>query len=162
MCSRTLWVSPTNSPVRLQVSPAASTPCRFFSIRGFEALFPCTGTLGCMVCLAPQLFLLVHLHAKYVGPPAPLAASLPALVLQPPPYWESSSLWLPIYTPPISLDECFFFNSWLLDFHTVRFSGSSGYFFILNLLLSFFWFCKEANISIYASTLARSEKPDDD
>ena len=33
---------------------------------------------------------------------------------------------------------------WLSDFHTVRFSVSSGCFLFLNLLLSFFWLCKEA------------------
>ena len=33
---------------------------------------------------------------------------------------------------------------WLSDSHTVRFSGSSGYFLFLNLLLSFFWLCEEA------------------
>ena len=33
---------------------------------------------------------------------------------------------------------------WLSDFHTVRFSVSSGYFLFLNLLLSFLWLCKEA------------------
>ena len=32
---------------------------------------------------------------------------------------------------------------WSLDFHTVQFSGSSAYFLFLNLLLSFFWLCKE-------------------
>ena len=32
---------------------------------------------------------------------------------------------------------------WLSDFHTVRFSGSSGYFLFLN-LLCFFWLCEEA------------------
>ena len=32
---------------------------------------------------------------------------------------------------------------WLLDFHTVQFSGSSGCFLFLNLLLSFFWLCEE-------------------
>ena len=38
-----------------------------------------------------------------------------------------------------------FLTPWLSDFHTVRFSGSSGYFLFLNLLLSsFFWLCKEA------------------
>ena len=30
---------------------------------------------------------------------------------------------------------------WLLDFHTVQFTGSSGYFLLLNLY--FFWLCKE-------------------
>ena len=39
-CSRPLWVSPMNSPVRLGVSPtAASTPTGVYSQR-FEALFP--------------------------------------------------------------------------------------------------------------------------
>ena len=35
------------------------------------------------------------------------------------------------------------FTPWLSDFHTVQFSGSSGWFLFLN-LLSFFWLCKEA------------------
>ena len=33
---------------------------------------------------------------------------------------------------------------WLSDFHTVQFSGSSGYVLFLYLLSSFFWLCKEA------------------
>ena len=33
---------------------------------------------------------------------------------------------------------------WLLDFHTFWFSGSSGYFLFLNLLLSFFWLWEQA------------------
>ena len=64
--SRPLWVSPTTCPVRLGVSPAAvSTLTGVFNQR-FEALFPRAGALGCTVCLAPQLFLLVYLH-KSVG-----------------------------------------------------------------------------------------------
>ena len=48
--SRPLWVSPTISPVRLGVSPAAaSTPIGVFNQR-FEALFPRAGALGCAVC----------------------------------------------------------------------------------------------------------------
>ena len=42
-----------------------------------------------------------------------------------------------------SLDECLFFNSLVVDFHTVRVSGSSGCFLFLNWLLSFYWLCKE-------------------
>ena len=57
--SRTLWVSPLYSPVRLGVSPAAATP-KVFTARGFEFLVSCAGTLGCPICLAPQLFLLVY------------------------------------------------------------------------------------------------------
>ena len=98
-----------NSPVRLGVSPPASTS-QVFSVKGFEALFPCAGTLGCAVCLAPQLFLPVYLHTN-VGLPSPPAASLPALVLQLPPCHEFSPPWLPNSTPPTDLDERFFFNS---------------------------------------------------
>ena len=51
---RPLWVSPTTSPVRLGVSPAAApTPTGVFSQR-FEALFPGAGALGCAVCFAPR------------------------------------------------------------------------------------------------------------
>ena len=72
--SRTLWVSPMSSPARLGVSPAASTPIGF-SVRGFEALFLHAGTLNYMVCLAPQLFLLVYLYTN-VGAPGPPATAL--------------------------------------------------------------------------------------
>ena len=52
--SRPLWVSPTTSPVRLGVSPAAApTPMGIFNQR-FEALFIRAGALGCTVCLAPR------------------------------------------------------------------------------------------------------------
>ena len=52
--SRPLWVSPTTSPMRLGVSPAAApTPTGAFNQR-FEALFPRAGALGCRVCLAPH------------------------------------------------------------------------------------------------------------
>ena len=48
--SRTLWVSPMNSPVRLGVSPAAaSTPTDVFNQR-FEALFSRAGALVPAVC----------------------------------------------------------------------------------------------------------------
>ena len=69
--------SPTNSPVRLGVSPdATSTPMGVFNQR-FEALFPCTGALGCMVCFAPLQFLLVYPCAD-VGLQGLLAAAWPA------------------------------------------------------------------------------------
>ena len=51
---RPLWVSSTTSPVRLGVSPAASsTPMGVFNQR-FEALFPRAGALGYVVCFAPR------------------------------------------------------------------------------------------------------------
>ena len=52
--SRPLWVSPTTSPVRLGVSPAAApTPRGAFNQR-FEALFPRAGALGCAIRFAPR------------------------------------------------------------------------------------------------------------
>ena len=78
-----------------------------FSVRGFEALFSCTGTLGCIICLTPQLFLLVYLHAN-VEPSSPSATTLPG-----PP---ASALQWVLSAPPIGLDECFFFNSLVVGF----------------------------------------------
>ena len=66
-----------------------SYPPQVFSVSGFEALFPWTGTLGCMVCLTPQ-FLPVYPHASVLpGLPAPtlprvlsiLAIHLPLLLV---------------------------------------------------------------------------------
>ena len=48
--SRPLWVSPTNSPVRLGVSPAAASTPTGVSSQWFEASFPHVGALGCAVC----------------------------------------------------------------------------------------------------------------
>ena len=45
---------------------------------------------------------------------------------------------------------------WLSNFHTVQFSGSSGYFLFLNLLLSFFWLCKEAKYIYLCLHLGRN------
>ena len=78
--SKPLWVSPMNSPVRLGVSPAASsTPTGVFTQR-FEALFSCAGALGCVVCFASPPFLPVYLcmnvglqglpATSLLGPPA--------------------------------------------------------------------------------------------
>ena len=48
-----------------------------FSVGGFEALFPCPGTLSRVDCLAPQLFLPVYPHTN-VGLPSPPASALPS------------------------------------------------------------------------------------
>ena len=52
--SRPLWVSPTTSPVRLGVSPAAAPTLRGVFNQRFEALFPGAGALGCAVCFDPR------------------------------------------------------------------------------------------------------------
>ena len=57
---------------------------------------------------------------------------------QPLPGHEFSPPWLPILLVWMNVSSL---SPWLLDFHTVRFSGSFGYFLFLNLLLSFFRLC---------------------
>ena len=109
--SRTLWVSPTNSPVRLGVSLAAtSAPTGVFNQR-FEALFPHAGTLGCAVW-----------HLVHQLLPHRRAASVPTQLHNPPPHWvhqlppccKSCPPWLPVSAPPTGLGECFFFNSFIV------------------------------------------------
>ena len=138
--STPLWVSPTNSPVRLGVSPAAaSTPGGVFN-QWFEALFPCAGTLGCAVC-----------HPLHQLLPQRPAAALPTRLHNPPPCWVLQLLpgrefSLPGCLSPPLLQVWMNVSSlspWLLDFHTVRFSVSSGCFLFLN-FLSFFWLWEEA------------------
>ena len=130
--SRTLWVSPRNSPVRLGVSPATAIPTCVFSQRLWGFISP-YWNLGFMVWLAPQLSLPVYLHMNMGLPGLPATALLPVL-----------SAWLP---PPLLLLVWMYVSSstpWSLDSYTVWFSGSSGCFLFLNWLLSFFWLCKEA------------------
>ena len=156
--SRPLWVSPTTSPVRLGVSSAAaSTPTGVFN-QWFEALFPHTGALSCAVCFSPHLFLSVYLHVN-VGPPAPQSISslglpvtiLPALVLQPPPCLESSPS--SCLSPPLLLVwiNVSSLTPWLSDFHTVRFSVSSGCFLFLNCCCPSFGCSRRHSVSTYAS-----------
>ena len=65
--SRPLWFSPTTSPVRLGVSPAAApTPMGVFNQR-FEALFPPCWSPGLQGLLSSPPFILVYLCAS-VGP----------------------------------------------------------------------------------------------
>ena len=125
-----LWVSPTTSPVRLGVSPAAApTPTGSFNQR-FEALFPCTGTLGCVVCFAPchssvficanvrlQGLLVVRLPALFVSHSASLGPAMATRVFSTP---------VPVSPPPrpTSLDIWFFLSPWcwtslLFDFLSV-------------------------------------------
>ena len=130
VCSRTPWAPPVDSPVRLGVSPTTAPPTAFYSQRFLRLYFPCTGTLGCVVCLSLQFFLLVYLHV-IVGPPGLPASSstsspslyascslathplLPACPSQP-----LLQVWTHVYS----------LTPWLLHFHTVWFSCNSGCF----------------------------------
>ena len=148
--SGTLWVSPTNSPVRLGVSPAAaSAPTGVFN-RWFEALFPRAGALGCVVChLVHQL--LPRWPAAAL--PAPLHNPSPLWVRQPLPCHESSPPscpsppLLPVWMNVSSL------SPWLSDFHTVQFSVSSGVFLFLNCCCLSFGCARRHSVSIYALSL---------
>ena len=157
--------------MRLGVSPAAApTPTGVFNQR-FEALFPCAGALGCVVCFAPPLFLLVYLCTN-VGPqglPATTLWGLPAAawlalfhnlpprwVRQLPPCHESSPPWLPISAPPTGLGEWFFFISLVVGLHPVRFSVSSGCFLFLSCCCPSFVCGRRHSVSTYASILAGS------
>ena len=143
-----MWVSPTNSPVRLGVSPAAaSIPTGVFNQR-FEALFPCAGALGCVVCFSPLPFLpecgaagsashyLVGSASCSLACPVPQSATL----LGPP----ASTLPRVLSTPPTRLDECFFFISLVVGLPYRSIFCQFWLFFVLKLLLSFFWLCEEA------------------
>ena len=124
VCSRTLWVSPTNSPVWLGVSPTAPTPTGFFSQRFSGFISQCWKS---------------GLHGLSHSPVVP--PGLSALVLQPPPCRESSPP-TAVSTPPASRSASSL-TPWLAYLHRVCFFGSSGCFLFLNLLLSFFCLCKE-------------------
>ena len=121
--SRTLWISPTNSPVRLGVSHAASTPTGFSQPEVFEALFHCAGTLGCMVSLPSCSFWFICMQVWDHR----VLQLLPCCQYSPP--WLLALPLLPVWLNVSSL------TPWLLDFHTVQFSGSSGYFFLFKFVL---------------------------
>ena len=91
----------------------------------FEALFPRTGTLGCVVCLTPQLFLPVYLHTN-VGPPVLPATALPGLPATT--LLQVLSAQLPVSVPPTVWMNVSSLTLWLSDFHIVQFSVSSGCF----------------------------------
>ena len=137
------------------VSPAGSSTFTGDFNHRFEALFPWAGTLGCMIRLAPQLFLPVYLHTN-VGPPSPRstalpglpAAALPTLVLQPLPCHESSLSGclspplLPIWMNVSSL------TPWLSDFHTVRFFCQFWLFLVFKFAVVFLLFVRGGTVCL--------------
>ena len=60
--SRPPWVSPTTSPVRLGVSPAAAPTLTGVFNQRFEALFPRAGALGCVACFDPRCLSGLSVH----------------------------------------------------------------------------------------------------
>ena len=134
--SRTLWVSPADSPVSLGVDPTPQPP-QVFSMRGLEALFS---------CLEPWV-------ARSVSPtvvPPGLSASdcvLPATASA-----ARSSSHCPdspgCRSPPLLLVRMSVsLTPWLSDFHAVRFSGGSGGFLFLNVVSSSFGGARRHSVS---------------
>ena len=113
-----------------------------FSVRGFEALFLCAGTLCCLVRLAPQLFLLVICMQMCNPPPlpatalpSPLAAASPAQVFQLLCCNKSSPPQLSVATLPTGQDECFFSNSFIVGLPYSLISCQFGVFFVFKFVV---------------------------
>ena len=157
--SRTLWISPMSSPVRLGVSPTTTTSTEFYSQRFWGFFFPPRWNSGlCGLSHSPVVPLGLSIHTWYClvhQPPPPSIDQLP-----PPPPWSSSHCLdaSPLYpgcpSPPLLLvwmnQSVSSLTPWLLDFHTVKFSGSSGYFLFLICCPSFRC-ARRQSVSTYAS-----------
>ena len=139
VCSRTPWVSPTHSPVRLGVSPAATTPQVFSEV--LRLYIPVLGPwIAQSVSLPSCSSQFIHMW-MWDRPVCQLPPCHPSLLAaacceSPPPGCPSPPLLL-VWMNVSSL------TPWLSDLHTVLFSINSGYFLFLNLLSSF-WLSKEA------------------
>ena len=112
---RPLWVSPTTSPVRLGVSPAAApTPMGVFNQRfawvAWSASLPAVCPVYLCANVGPQGLLVVTLPAPFVPQ---------STVSVPPRPPKSSPARLPVSAPPTGLHECLFFISLVSDFLAV-------------------------------------------
>ena len=134
-------------------------PQRVFTARGFEALFPYAGTLGWVVCLAPQLFLPVYPHMN-MGPPSPPAATSPTLVCQFLPCCMSSLPQPPISVLPTSLDECFFFNPFIVGLSCSLIFWQFWLFSVFKLVVILLLIVQERKLSTYTSILSGTQFSD--
>ena len=146
-------VSPRNSPVRMGVySAAASTPTGVFN-QWFEALFPHAGTQGCAVrhpvhqllpCCQLQLCPPCSTIRHLAGSASPRLAASPL---------HPSCLSAPLLLVWMNVSSL---SHWLSEFHTVRFSASSGCFLFLNCCCPSFGCARRHSVSTYASILVGS------
>ena len=104
-----------------------------FTVRGFETLFPCAGTLGCAVCLISQLFLPVYLQGNVRSPGPPANTS---------PFFSFCHATHPLPTPT-RLNEYFFFNSLIVRLPYSSIFCLFWFVFVLKFVV-FLWLCKEA------------------
>ena len=108
-------------------------PHRFFQSEVLRLYFPVPGPCIVWSVWLPSVsspFVCTQMWDHLLHQPPPCCLSSPPCCLSPPllPVWLNVSSLCP----------------WLSDFHTVRFSGSSGCFLFLKLLLSLFWLFEEA------------------
>ena len=173
VCSRPLWVSPMNSPVRLwgcEFLPLPPQPPEVFSISGLRLYFPelepwVAGSVSSPNCSSPFICMGMWDFLLHQPPPHQPVATLPT-----PPhstihhlagaasyrYWESSPLGC--LSPPLLLVwmKVSSLTPWLSYFHTVRFSVSSGCFLFLSCCCPSFDCARRHSASTYASISARS------
>ena len=122
-----------NSPVRLGVSPTATSTPKGFSISGFEALFPPSLNPGIawsvsLPCCS-SWFICTRMWGRGVRQPLFLPCVLSAQ--------------LPVPAPPTGLGECVFFNSLVVGLpHSSIFC--QFWLFSVFKLLSIFWLYEEA------------------
>ena len=142
------------TPVSLGVSPATDIPTGFYGQRFWGFLFPCWNPGLCD--LSRSTVVPPSLSACKCGTTWPSSHHLAHPVLQGLPCCKSSLSWLPVSTPPTSLNECFFFNSLV-----VGLPYSSG---ILSVIFCFQICCcpslgcaRRHSVSTYASILAGSQ-----
>ena len=110
--SRTMWVSPTNPPVRLGVSPAAATPHRCFQSEVWGIISWSWSPGLCSLSRSPVFS--PSLSACKCGTTCFASCSLAWFVsscLAMSPLHRSCAPQLPVSAPPTDLDECFFFKS---------------------------------------------------
>ena len=130
----------------------------------FEALFPHAGALGCVICFAPQRFLLVYLCAN-VELWGLLAATLPAPFLP----QSTTSLGprvpsLPQVLPTLAARlHPSYWSGWMFLLYLLGCQTSIQFHFLsvlvvfgFKLLLSFFWLCEEAQCVYVHLHLGRS------
>ena len=133
------WFSPMGSPVSLGVCPTVATSTGFCS-QGFWGFIFLYWNHG-LCCLSRSSVVLPGLSTHKCGTRSAshhlTGFSRRCLARSP---LHCSCLSLPLL--PVSMNDSSL-TPWLSGFYTVWFSGSSGYFLLLN-LLSFFSLCQEA------------------
>ena len=126
-----------DSPEKPAVSSTTPTSTGF-TVRSYDALFPSTGTLGYAVWPGARIACSQSIPPNFYAPHVNVGPFIPLLPLLPPLWCHAMSSVLPSLPPlPIWMNMTSL-NPWLLDFHTVHFSGSSSCFlfcFVLKLVV---------------------------